>query len=54
MILGFLVAAVSGYGAIKFMLRILGKGKFRYFAYYVGALGIYTLLDQNIIHAVFK
>lgn len=51
---GFIVAAVSGYLAIRFMLRVLGKGKFRYFAYYVGALGIYTLLDQNIIHAIFK
>ncbi len=54
MAVGFIVAAVSGYLAIKFMLKILGEGKFRYFAYYVGALGIYTLLDQNIIHAVFK
>ena len=54
MAVGFIVAAVSGYLAIKFMLKILGNGKFRYFTYYVGALGIYTLLDQNIIHAVFK
>lgn len=53
MAVGFIVAAVSGYLAIKFMLKILNKGNLRFFAYYVGALGIYTLLDQNIFHAIF-
>lgn len=31
---GTLAAAVSGYGAIRFLLKIIGDGKLHYFAYY--------------------
>ena len=46
MIAGTLAAAVSGYLAIKFMLRILQKGSLKIFSYYVFALAVFILIDQ--------
>lgn len=42
-IVGTLVAFGSGYAAIAFLLKVLRKGEFRYFAFYcwaIGALGL--------------
>lgn len=44
MIVGFLVAATSGYFAITTMIRIVSKQKMRYFSYYVWVMGIGTLI----------
>ena len=51
--LAVVVAAVSGFLAIKFMLRIIRKCPLRYFAIYTAILGIYVLIDQYFLHALF-
>ncbi|MDI6701731.1 undecaprenyl-diphosphate phosphatase [Methanothermobacter wolfeii] len=43
MIAGFLAAAVSGYAAIKFFLKLIKERDLNVFAYYCWALGIITL-----------
>lgn len=48
--LGMLAAAVSGYFAVKYMLRIFTKASFKVFSYYVFALGALILLDQFVFH----
>lgn len=44
----YLAGAVSsfgvGYAAIRFLLRVIKKGKFQYFAYYCFAVGIFFLI----------
>ena len=40
---GMLVAAVSGYVAIKTMIRIVSNKKLSYFSYYVWILGLCTI-----------
>ncbi|MCX7748690.1 MAG: undecaprenyl-diphosphate phosphatase [Clostridia bacterium] len=46
MIIGMVAAAVSGYLAVKFMIKIISKGKLRGFSYYVFLLGGLILVDQ--------
>lgn len=46
LVLGMAAAAICGYLAIKFMLRILTKGSMRVFSYYVFVLGALIILDQ--------
>ena len=36
---GMIVAAVSGYLSIKFMIKLITDNKFKYFAYYCGIVG---------------
>jgi len=43
---GFVSAAVSGYIAIRFMLKIFSKASFKAFAYYVFTRGALVLIDQ--------
>lgn len=43
---GMIAAAISGYFAVKFMLKILTKGSMKIFAYYVFVLGGLVLIDQ--------
>lgn len=43
LLLGFIVAAVSGVIAIKVLVKLLQEGKLQVFAYYVWALGIFVL-----------
>lgn len=50
---GVVVAAVSGYFAIRFMLRVITKKRLRGFAIYVAVLGILVLLDQFVFHLFF-
>lgn len=40
---GMVVAAVSGYAAIKGMIKLVSNGKLSYFSYYVWALGAFTI-----------
>ena len=44
LVIGATVAAVTGIGAILSLVKILKQGKLHYFAYYVWALGLLTLL----------
>ena len=44
LIVGFLAAAVSGYGCIRFLLRYLQRGRLYPFAIYCAVVGVATLL----------
>lgn len=52
-LLGMAAAAVSGYIAIRFLLKVLKKGKLKIFSYYVFALGILVILEQLFIGRFF-
>ncbi|MCL2699378.1 MAG: undecaprenyl-diphosphate phosphatase [Defluviitaleaceae bacterium] len=51
--IGVVVAAVSGYLAIKFMLRLIKACRLRYFSYYVFALGTFIFIDQQFFNYFF-
>ncbi|MCK9216904.1 MAG: undecaprenyl-diphosphatase UppP [Firmicutes bacterium] len=51
--IGFIFSAIFGYISIKYLIRILKKGKLRYFSYYVFGLGALVFLDQFVIHMFF-
>ena len=52
-IIGTLVAAISGLFAIKFMLGFVKKHKLYGFAVYVFILGALVVLDQTVSHFIF-
>jgi undecaprenyl-diphosphatase len=43
---GMAAAAISGYAAIRFMLKVFSKASLKAFAYYVFALGIGVIAEQ--------
>ena len=43
-LLGMAASAISGVIAIRFLLKMLGGGKFKFFAFYCWAVGISTIL----------
>jgi undecaprenyl-diphosphatase len=43
-LVGVLLAALTGYLCIRFLLRILKKGKFYYFGYYCAAIGLVAVI----------
>lgn len=53
MMAGFFAAMLSGFFAIKVMLRVINNNKLSVFAYYVVAIGVLVILDQNIFHVFF-
>lgn len=53
MIVGFFTAMVSGYFAIKLMLKIVANSKLRYFSYYMFVIGAIIFLDQFFINRIF-
>jgi undecaprenyl-diphosphatase len=52
-IAGTLSAAVVGFFAIRFMLKIIREKSLFGFAIYTGVLGVFVLIDQFITHIVF-
>jgi len=52
-IVGMVVAGVTGYAAIRFMLNAIKKKKLGVFAVYTGVLGVLVLLDQFVFHLFF-
>ncbi len=52
-IIGTLAAAVSGYFAIRWMLKLITKKSLKGFAIYVGVLGALVLCDQLIFNVFF-
>lgn len=52
-IFGMLAAAVAGYFAIKYMIRLIVNKGMRMFAWYVWGLGALILLDQLFTHKFF-
>ena len=51
-IIGVIVAAVSGYFAVKFMIRLITKRSLTVFAVYTALLGVFVLLDQYALHLI--
>lgn len=51
---GMIVAAISGYFAIRFMLRLIREKSLMGFAVYVGVLGIFVLADQLFLNLFFE
>lgn len=54
LIAGMIAAAISGYFAIRFMLKLLTKGSLKGFAYYVFILAALVLVDQLFIGHFFE
>jgi len=52
-LVGMVFAAVSGFFAIRFMLKFIRERKLYGFAIYTGALGLLILLDQLVFNLVF-
>lgn len=52
-IVGVIAAAVSGFVAVKGMLKIMRSKKLYGFAIYTAILGVLVLLDQLVLHLVF-
>ncbi len=50
LLVGFVIAAVVGLLAIKMVNLLIKNDKFRYFAYYTGALGIVTVIIGTVEH----
>lgn len=53
LVIGTVTAAVSGYLAIKHMLRVLTQGSLRIFSYYVWFLALIVLTDQLFFNRYF-
>jgi undecaprenyl-diphosphatase len=53
LIIGTLTAALVGFFSVKLMLKIVKERSLTGFAFYVAALGILVLLDQNVGHIFF-
>ena len=54
LIIGFIVAGISGYFAIKFMIGIFSKTSLKVFSYYVFVLGLLILADQLFFNRLFE
>ncbi|MFZ5988125.1 MAG: undecaprenyl-diphosphate phosphatase [Bacillota bacterium] len=50
---GMLAAGVSGYLAIRFMLKVFTKASLKMFSYYVFVIGALVLVDQLFTHRFF-
>jgi undecaprenyl-diphosphatase len=50
---GTLIAAVTGFFAIRFMLKIIREKSLFGFVIYTAVLGILILFDQAVTHIVF-
>ena len=50
---GFLASMISGYLAIRFMLKLIKESKLKFFSYYVFALAVFILADHYILHFIF-
>lgn len=51
-IIGVAAAAVSGFLAIRFMLKLIEKMSLKIFSAYVGGLGLLILVDQWFFHII--
>lgn len=52
-ILGMIFAAVSGYFAVKTMLKLIQNRKLKYFSWYLWVIGVLVLADQLVFHLFF-
>jgi len=47
---GMIAAAVSGFFALKLMLKVVKRNNYKWFVFYLVALSIFTFLNYYIIH----
>jgi undecaprenyl-diphosphatase len=52
-LIGTVVAALSGFLAIRFMLSVISKKSLKIFSYYLFVIGFFVLTDQLIFRMVF-
>ena len=48
-VLGMIVSAVVGYFTIRVLLRLVNRGRFRYFAYYCFIVGFAALIGNYVL-----
>lgn len=53
LIIGMTAACISGFFALKWMLKLVKNGKLWIFGVYVGALGVLVVLDKYLFNLVF-
>ena len=49
-LIAMIVAGVSGYFAVRFMIRLITKKRFTGFIIYTAVLGVFVLLNQYVLH----
>ena len=47
-LIGMAVAAVSGYLAIRFMLKLIRKANYKWFSVYLFAMAIFTFVNNYV------
>lgn len=52
-IAGTFAAAITGFGAVTLMLRLVRERSLRGFAVYTALLGFFVILDQRLLHIIF-
>lgn len=52
-ILGCLCAAVVGYGCVKWMMRLISRGRLLSFSIYTATVGVLCIIDKYVTHLVF-
>ncbi len=52
-LIGMTFAAISGFIAVKSMIRLIHKKKLRFFSYYLWGIGLLVLMDQLVFHTFF-
>ena len=53
LIIGMIVAFLTGLFAIRLMLKVIKKKKLTWFAVYTAVLGVFVILDQLVLHLFF-
>lgn len=51
-IIGVAAAGISGFFAVKLMIRLITKHSFKIFVIYTALLGIFVMLDQFVFHII--
>lgn len=54
LIVGMIAAGLSGYFAVRFMIKVVNNGKLKYFSYYLFVIAALVLADQLFIGKVFN
>ncbi|HBN83777.1 MAG TPA: undecaprenyl-diphosphatase [Clostridiales bacterium] len=54
LLVGMIAAGLSGYFAVRFMIKVVNNGKLKYFSYYLFVIAAFVLVDQLFIGKVFN
>lgn len=50
MLMGFVMAAISGYFAIRFLVDLINRRKLHYFSYYCWGVGVFVILYSLVLN----